>query len=314
MQGLISVIIPVYNTGELLNRCVESIINQTYSDIEIILVDDGSNDYITAKICDELSHKNECIHCMHKENGGQSTARNAGLEIAKGDYIAFVDSDDWIDSNMYSILMENMIRYNADISCCNTGISLEADTKRIIEFRQPEMMKEHLFDHKGTGHSPCDKLYKAELFHNIRFFPIRAYEDCATIFKLFSNAKKIVYEDITLYHYEQRENSTMTQLFSSIKFDAISAYYEMYQFYSEKYPEYTAIVKAKLIGSIQYCVGETLLLDLKEELGERLEFAKTVLKKIGVKNTSIKHKLSIFLILHCEKLFRLAYCTKHKDY
>lgn len=311
-EPLISIIVPIYNTESYLKKCINSILGQTYENFELILVDDGSTDR-SGMICEEYACNDDRIRVFHKENGGQGTARNTGLESAKGDYIAFVDSDDWVDSNMYSILVENMIRYEADISCCNTGISTEADTKKIIEFGQPEIMREHLLEHKGTGQSPCDKLYKAELFRNVSFPPIRAYEDCATVFKLFSNAKKIVYEDITLYHYEQRENSTMTQAFSTVKFEAISAYYEMYQFYSEKYPEYIAIVKAKLIGSIQYCVGEARFLNLNTELAERLEFAKTILKKIGVKNASIKHRLSFFLILHCEKLFQLFYCMKHKD-
>ena len=111
----ISVIVPVYKVEKYLDKCVESIVNQTYKNLEIILVDDGSPDNCPA-MCDEWAEKDERIRVIHKENGGLADARNAGMDIATGDYIGFVDSDDWIEPNMYEVLLKNALKYDADIS------------------------------------------------------------------------------------------------------------------------------------------------------------------------------------------------------
>ena len=116
-MSLISVIVPIYNVEKYLDRCVDSIINQTYKNLEIILVDDGSPDNCLA-ICDSWAEKDRRIKVIHKENGGVSSARNSALDIASGDYIGFVDSDDWIEPDMYEILIKNAKKYDADISRC----------------------------------------------------------------------------------------------------------------------------------------------------------------------------------------------------
>ena len=117
MSEKISVIVPIYKTEQFLSKCIDSIINQTYKNLEIILVDDGSPDNCP-KICDEYAKRDNRIKVIHKENGGLSSARNAGIEIATGDFSAFVDSDDWIDSDMYESLVKLSDEYNADIAEC----------------------------------------------------------------------------------------------------------------------------------------------------------------------------------------------------
>ena len=118
INDLISVIVPVYNVEKYLVQCINSILNQTIKNLEIILVDDGSLDN-SGKICDEFSKKDDRIVAIHKENNGLSSARNAGLEIANGNYIGFVDSDDWLDEHMYEILLKLIKENNSDISCCD---------------------------------------------------------------------------------------------------------------------------------------------------------------------------------------------------
>ena len=117
-NDLISVIIPIYNVEKFLSFCIDSIVNQTYKNLEIILVDDGSTDN-SGKICDEYALKDNRIKVMHKQNGGVSSARNVGLNIAKGKYIGFVDSDDYVENDMFEILHNLIIKNNVDISCCN---------------------------------------------------------------------------------------------------------------------------------------------------------------------------------------------------
>ena len=121
MKELISIIVPVYNVEQYLDDCLISIINQTYKNIEIILIDDGSTDK-SGKICDEYAKKDSRIIVIHKENGGVSSARNAGLRIAKGAYIGFVDPDDWIAEDMYEVLYSNAKKYDADVSVCKYKI------------------------------------------------------------------------------------------------------------------------------------------------------------------------------------------------
>ena len=118
---LISIIIPVYNVEQYLSRCIDSVINQTYKNLEIILIDDGSTDD-SGEICDEYALKDNRIKVMHKQNGGVSSARNEGLDISKGNYIGFIDSDDFIEKDMYEFLYDLLTKNNCDISCCNKFI------------------------------------------------------------------------------------------------------------------------------------------------------------------------------------------------
>ena len=167
----ISVIVPVYKVEKYLDRCVESIVNQTYKNLEIILVDDGSPDNCPA-ICDAWANKDERIKVIHKENGGVSSARNRGIDAATGDYIGFVDSDDWIEPDMYELLADNAKKYDADISRCgyfvdwpdhiaqvgNGGILLYEDIERRCEMLRSYHLVSALWN----------KIYRRELFEEER--------------------------------------------------------------------------------------------------------------------------------------------------
>ena len=128
MNYLISVIVPVYKAEKYLNQCIESIVSQTYQNLQIILVDDGSPDNCPA-ICDDWAKKDRRIVVIHKENGGQSSARNVGLDIARGEYVGFVDADDFIDHDMYEILLHSLVSTNVDIVCCGSRIVNEKGIK-----------------------------------------------------------------------------------------------------------------------------------------------------------------------------------------
>lgn len=306
--GMLSIIVPVYNTNKLLLKCVDSLLNQTYRNFEIILIDDGSDDLETIRMCDEFAlHNPGRIYTYHKENEGQGVARNLGLDVSRGEYIAFVDSDDWVNPRMYEILIRNLCEECADISCCNNGGNSNNDTNMKKEFLQPDIMREHLMDHYGTGHSPCDKVFKRKLFTNIRFVPLRAYEDCATLFEVFSRAEKVVYQDITLYYYVTRENSTMTQKFSNRKFQSIDAYYRMYNFYDKKYPQYLNIVAEKLAGAILYCVGECYKKNVQTKYRFEIENVKLIEKKMDMSLLGKKQRMLLWLINKCEYIYGILY-------
>lgn len=202
MEELISVIVPIYNVEKYLNKCIESIINQSYSNLEIILVDDGSKDS-SGIMCDSYILKDKRIKVIHKENGGLSDARNVGLDKAKGEYIVFIDSDDWIDEKMIEILYNIIKKNNSDISICdyflayNEEIQTQKEDIEIINLSNIEALKT-IYD-KDLGVCMIvawNKLYKRNLFKDdIRYPYGKIHEDEFTTYKLLYKAKKnIIYK------------------------------------------------------------------------------------------------------------------------
>lgn len=243
-KKLISIIVPVYNVEKYLGKCIDSILKQTYTNIEIILVDDGSTDN-SGKICDSYAKKDKRLIVIHKENGGQSSARNLAIDVAKGDFIGFVDSDDFIINNMYEKLYSNLIKYNADISICSytevdeSGNVNKPKWKKNENFykiyNKEEALKELLIDKYITNHS-WNKLYKKELFQDIRYPQGKVMEDLAIMYKLFEKSNKIIYENVDLYYYLQRKSSTMNSLSEKLIEDEEQMVETKNQYLSKAYP------------------------------------------------------------------------------
>lgn len=262
-KGMISVIIPVYNMEKYLERCVSSVIGQTYPHLEILLVDDGSTDS-SADLCNKLAAEDSRIRVLTKENGGQGSARNWGIEQACGEYIGFVDSDDWIHPDMYRILLENLCQYDADISACRTirvkdAVQANDNTDDSVRtFDNQTAMLHHLELDGGMGQCPVDKLYRRKLFDGIRFLELRGYEDAGTIFKLIAASNRVVYQNSALYYYFMRENSTMTRPFSEKDMDRVRAYHEMVWTLREdgRYDALLPMAIRMYLGAIFYVAGE----------------------------------------------------------
>lgn len=212
MEKLISVIVPVYNSQKWLERCVNSILNQTYSSLEIILVDDGSSDN-SGKLCDYLSQKDHRIVVIHTINGGAARARNIGLDRATGEYIGFVDSDDYIEPEMYSCLLNALIDNVADIACVGTIRENQNGCDAHIircpgketEFADFEILQEILLG-RYIGSSLCSKLYARECWEHVRLPEGETNEDTKIIFELYSG-KKMIHTAKSLYHYTVNSNS-----------------------------------------------------------------------------------------------------------
>ena len=222
MKELISVIVPVYNTEKYINRCIDSIIKQTYNNIEIILVDDGSTDE-SLKICREYANKDNRIKVLHQENSGVSSARNQGINIMKGEYFICIDSDDWIEPNMIENLHNDIKKYNADISICNFYINTESGEQNIKnELKKEELiltdikeMYENLFNEKMFGGYLWNKLIKTSIVKNdkekILFNEkIAIEEDVLFLIDVLKKCNKICYSSSeVLYHYFQRNSSAV---------------------------------------------------------------------------------------------------------
>lgn len=214
MNELISVIIPIYKVEDYLKRCVNSLLNQTYRILEIILVDDGSPDRC-GEICDEYKALDNRIKVIHKKNGGLSDARNAGIEICKGKYITFVDSDDWVHEMYIENLYKLLIKTDSDMSVCNfirtstEDIKVHILAEEIYEYSNIEALEQFLDKFYVQMVIACGKLFKRSLFKEIRFPVGRLHEDEFTTHKLIFNATKIVLTTAQLYYYWQREDSIM---------------------------------------------------------------------------------------------------------
>ena len=208
MQDLVSVIVPVYQVEKYLRHCVQSIIEQSYENLEIILVDDGSTDR-SGMICDQLAHGDERIRVFHKSNGGLSDARNFGVKQSSGAYIAFIDSDDAITSNYISYLYDLVKRHNADIACC--------DYQKIYDFSEqlPSLPVEHIEVYSGKeacAHlmdskvSACIKLISRDLVIQFPFPLGRKHEDTFTTYKYFYKSLIVVSSNLPLYLYFMNES------------------------------------------------------------------------------------------------------------
>lgn len=221
----ISVVVPVYNVMNYLKQCLDSIMQQTYTNLEIILVDDGSTDQ-GGSICDSYKEKDSRITVIHKRNGGLSDARNAGLNICKGDYISFVDSDDYLSPYFYEILMGVAEKKNCDIVALKGGTSFWDGEEDPILAKNKEkfsvyysnshdVLERMLYQEIATGAQ--FKVYKKEVFDNIRFPVGYLYEDVATTYKPFFNAKECAIVEADIYAYRKRRDSIIRQSFSPKK-------------------------------------------------------------------------------------------------
>ena len=210
---LISVIVPVYKVEKYLNQCIESVLAQTYQNLEIILVDDGSPDR-SGEICEEYAKKDTRIRVLHKSNGGLSTARNTGLQIISGAYIAFLDSDDYLAPDMYETLYRELIENDADIAVCgfvkifedgHTEIENAFEKKEL--FSGKELLDVFLVDDK-IGSQSCNKLFNAKLFSGVEYPEGRIYEDLAIMHEVFHRANSVVCLAENKYYYRIHGDST----------------------------------------------------------------------------------------------------------
>ncbi len=235
----ISIIVPIYNVEKYLSRCIESIFAQSFVDFELILVDDGSSDR-SGELCDEYAAKDSRIVVLHQENSGQAAARNKALDIAKGDYIAFVDSDDRIHPQYLEVLYQNVIEAGADISICsyqkeNEGELLAdeaiCDDRNIWNGR--DFLRHSVLDSIGKHWLLWDKLFAKKCFDNARLPEGRIFEDNATVYKLIYKADMVVDCDCKLYYYFQRAGSTVNQTFRLKQLDYLTVCEEMIDFFAQ---------------------------------------------------------------------------------
>ena len=256
-QQKISVIVPVYKVEPFLDRCVQSIVDQTYSNLEIILVDDGSPDNCPA-MCDAWAAKDSRIKVIHKVNGGLSDARNAGMSIATGELIGFVDSDDWIASDMYQHLYNLMVKDDSDIAACGVEMVWENGTlPRMLTkpgscvLNKDEAMQA-IIEENWLKHPVWYKLYKTALIQNIPFLVGKYHEDVFWSYQAIGAAQRISVTDYIGYFYRQRSGSIMGEEYTLKRLDAVEATVDWCAYVEEKFPELAGLAQGKLIGCCMY--------------------------------------------------------------
>ena len=314
MEPMISVIVPIYNVEPYLIRCIKSIQNQTYTNVEIILVDDGSPDQC-GKICEDFAKLDERICVIHKENGGLSDARNAGLEVAKGEYIAFVDSDDYIAPNFLETLYKHLIETDSDVALCSyqvvTGEEISVDKAKepsVYVYDRNELLL-NLYD---ANHEDAtffivawNKLYKRSLWEKVRYPKGKIHEDEATTYQIFDLCKKGVYVKSPLYGYFTSDSSITRDAFSLKRLQWMDALNNRI-FYFENLKEEQLVacsIRARADGAIHYYYPLAKLDDktgqYKKEMAQLKSYVKIALKENKrFRNLTFSNKLGygIFLV------------------
>ncbi len=255
MNKKVSIVVPIYNVEKYLDKCINSVVNQTYKNIEILLIDDGSTDN-SGKIAEKWTKKDDRITVYHKANGGLSDARNYGIKKANGNYICFIDSDDWVENNYIERLLLKICENDCDISICNPIYDFEDSISKVKQKKNSKnnyiMNSEEailqLNNFRYFDMSAWCKLYKIELFNNIKFPKGKYCEDFYIMYKLFDKANKIIYFNEYLYHYIQRKGSITNS--KNLRYDFIYAAYQQMIFVERKYPKLKNVVRSAYASSI----------------------------------------------------------------
>lgn len=317
MEKLISIVIPIYNVEKYVDRCIQSVINQTYKNIDIILVNDGSPDNC-GQICEKWKKIDSRVSVIHKQNGGLSDARNAGIKVARGEFITFIDSDDYVSENYVEYLFNLICKYDADISICSFYELFEDSNKKIYVggdrekvFNSETAIETMLYD-KDFYTAAWGKLYKTSYFNDIQYPKGKLYEDLATTYKLLEKAKKIVYGPEHLYCYIQRDGSILNSKFSKKNFELLEIIRKLKRDLENRYPNlYDAILYRTVCA---YMDTVNMIINSKEnnynkEIDNSMRFIRRkFMKIIKIKELSITQK-----VLVCSSVFgRTSYILTYK--
>jgi glycosyltransferase involved in cell wall biosynthesis len=320
-KPIVSIVVPVYNVDEYISKCIDSLLSQTLKKIEIILVDDGSTD-LSGKICDEYALKDNRIKVIHKENNGLSSARNSGLAIANGDYIGFVDSDDWVKEDMFEFLYKNIMTYDADISVCGhfivDGVTVEPirNDGEIKILNHTEALSAILLDDEINSFA-WDKLYKRKLFVDL-YYPVgRRFEDIAFTYLVFNRSKRVVQTNVSKYYYVRRSDSICLKINPLNQLHNFYGFHERYLFAQNKSEihKILPVIQKKSVDQGISAVNTLLMqrnypdsnLYISEFLKKYVIYKNTKLKSIGLTNF-----LKMNLVTRMPMVYKFLFLFYHK--
>lgn len=263
MKPLISVIVPIYNVEQYLCRCVECLTAQTYKNLEIILVDDGSPDNCP-QFCDAYAKKDSRIKVIHKKNGGLSDARNAGMKVATGEYISFIDSDDYVSNDFIETLYNAILSENSDIVECSVVKFYEdehfdeyKDDLKITSFNTEESLSKLIAENPFKQHV-WNKLYKSDLVSGVPYAVGKLNEDEFWTYQIFGQAKKVTRVNKTMYYYFQRQSSIMGNTYNLRRLDALEGKANRQKYIEKYFPGLAAQAKVDLFESCIFAYQSVL--------------------------------------------------------
>lgn len=305
---LISVIVPVYKVENFLEECLISILDQTYSNFELILVDDGSPDSC-GKICDEYQKKDSRIKVIHKTNGGLSDARNVGMKIAEGEYWTFIDSDDMVSEDYLEVLMRTAQQYDADIVqgdyTSDKNLLGKTYSDAVEVFTRDEAMVSFL--RLGSVHvSAWAKLYKKSCFINIEYPKGRINEDNLTIYKNIWNSKNIVCIKKYIYYYRINNESIMHSTLSSKRFEVLSFQEEFEKYLNDKVYLFKQEMRYSQIRMAVRLINDTIVEKKENEFLKEVNLCKDILKDYlnNMRCSEMKYKIIVLLIIYAYPVYR----------
>lgn len=323
-EYFVSVIVPIYNVDKYLRRCIDSVLNQSYSNYEVILIDDGSTD-LCGDICDEYKNKFNNIKVIHQKNQGLSAARNTGIDNCSGDYLIFIDSDDYIEKHFIEYHVNVIKRYNADMVISgietyyegNEENNLEKKSKSEMLLPPGEVLKRMLMQ-KGIDVGAVAKVYSRKQFENIRYPVGKVYEDMLVVDKIIRNYNRIVVSDYVGYFYLQRQGSILHTKMDRKRMSLIDASFYLIDFCQENYPEVkNAAIYRFVINNFQI-----LKISVREKKFQKesnvirhniLKYKKYIFLSEEI---TLKMKVSTFLLLFGLLPYRLSrkvYERKNKE-
>lgn len=324
MNELISVIVPVYNVEKYLRKAVQSIQNQTYKHLEIMLINDGSTDS-SGDICDELANSDSRIVVIHKKNGGVSTARNEAQKLAKGNYVIYVDSDDYIHEEMIQSLYEQLIAENADVSSCsvmnvyqNSQTPQCSDENLYFVYNQEEFLREYLIGQRVQG-TLGNKLIRKEITDQLEFPVAKIYEDAYYHLQLVQVAKKYVVHTKPYYYYYHRNQSLTTNPYHERDLVYLDVYQKFYDLVQQQYPRIINEAFFRLSYAYFY-IFDKMLLESDFEKINQFKLVRDYLKKNAIqiaKNTIFQKgrriaALALKINVHLYRKLMLANIEKNK--
>lgn len=319
---LISIIIPAYNVKEYIERTIESVCKQSYQNIEIIIVDDGSTDG-TQDVIKKILTKDSRIHAYFKSNEGVTKARMYGVERVNGDWVGFVDADDLLEPNMYETLLHNALQYNADVSHC--GYKMVFPDRKILHYGTGKVVQQDtniglkdLLEGSFIEPTLCNKLFKRDLFDQLDAkmdYSITNLEDLLMNFYLFAKAKKLIFFDECFYNYMIRKNSAATSGISIQKLDGPTKVFKIIKEECLSNPSLSEIVEKRLVGHLL----QVLAIPHKHSTSEIIEYCeqarkdlKNMRRKIRSGNYSFKMKQLSFLAVKLPIFYRNLYSIYNK--
>ncbi|MEH7225929.1 glycosyltransferase [Bacillus sp. JJ1566] len=314
----ISIIVPIYNLEKYIHKCVSSILSQSFTNFELILVNDGSTDQ-SGKICDEYAEKDNRVKVIHKENGGIASSRNAGLEVAVGKYIGFVDNDDYINKFMYEILYKHAMEHSSDIVVCDY-INIDEGQKVDTELLEQNYNTQH-FSNLGALHFiyedmekdtfiyPWNKLYKRSLFSNIKYELGNIYDDESVAHELLYKCNSVTYIQNGLYYYVKRKGSQINTAFTIKKFGRVYALKAREVFFrknKERELHDKALKHYMQVFFWYYFMATSTLTGIKKELKAlKRTFDKSLIYLLAHKDISWKQKLMCVVFSVNPDIFRV---------